>query len=380
MTARLPGNDLIAVAARGAAALRVPDPVRRFAGWWLTELAGLLPHRIKALLGIESSLLVIDVTAPQLEICLWQGRRCEPLGTLKIVKAAGEASNSDPLVERASRADEVVLRLPDDQVLQRDVVLPVAAHDNLREVLGFEMDRLTPFESDVVAYDYREEGRDDAEGTLRVRLYVIPRNKLELHVSRLEALGIRATAVTVRSSVQSASMPIVPNLLPPVPESRYRSPLRRLMHSSAVLVLLLAVAAILLPLWNQYRQIDALEEAISSLQGDVQASRTLSRHLQQVADDAAFIVARKNEEPLAITYLDELTRALPDGTWLHRLELSGDHLRLQGESENASTVITLMESTNSFVETQFAAPLIRNANTGTERFSIRSRVVDGSRP
>lgn len=378
MATRFSSADLKGFAASNAVILRGLELSGRLVGWWFTELAGLLPLRLQTLMGVESSFLVIDVTAPRLEVHLWQGRRSEPLGELKLVKAAEQVTNKDPIVARASRVDEVVVRLPEDQVLQREVILPIAAQDNLREVLGFEMDRLTPFECESVAYDYIEEGRDEAEGTLGVRLFVIPKIKLNLFTTKLAALGIRTTAVTIRRSEQSPAapiLPITPNLLEKDPSVRDQSPLRRVTRASWALVLLLAITATLLPVWNQHRHIVVLENAVASLQIDVEASKTLSHQLEKIADDAAFIVARKREEPLAIEYLNELTRALPDGTWLHRFELNSDQISVQGETGNASTVITLMENTNAFADTQFAAPLVRNASTGTERFSIRSKIM-----
>ena len=45
--------------------------------------------------------------------------------------------------------------LPAGSALQRRLLLPAAAADRLRDVIGFEIDRQTPFSADSVRFDTR---------------------------------------------------------------------------------------------------------------------------------------------------------------------------------------------------------------------------------
>ena len=54
----------------------------------------------------------------------------------------------------------------------RRVTMPAATEENLRQVLGFEMDRLTPLRADEVYFDYRVVSRDAAAGQIAVQLAV----------------------------------------------------------------------------------------------------------------------------------------------------------------------------------------------------------------
>lgn len=366
----------------GTAAV-VIEPAGRFLRWWWRELVAMLPHSLQRLIGAETNLLVIDITAPHLEVHLWQGKHCRPLGQMRIVKAANQSSSNDSIAKWGIHADEVILRLPADQVLQRDVVLPLAAEDNLREVLGFEMDRLTPFARDQVAYDFVKTRRNEEEGTLRVRLYVIPKSKLELLKSRLANLGIHATAATLRNSTILKSLPdfpVKPNLMEEVSVAQGRSPLRHVVRVSAWAVAALLALVVLLPLWNQARYIDTLELAIGSLQSTAQKSREFETRLGGVAEDIDYLVNARNNTPPVLEYLNELTRILPDDTWLHRFELRGKQMSLQGESVNASSMISRMENSKNFTETQFVAPVVRSASTATERFNMRTTLVGRDAP
>src|SRR5690606_14401543 len=74
----------------------------------------------------------------------------------------------------------------------RRLALPAAAADRLRAVLGFEIERQTPFPASEVEYDALLLGRR-GDGQVDVELVVVPRQALE---SRLAALGPLAATLT----------------------------------------------------------------------------------------------------------------------------------------------------------------------------------------
>lgn len=358
-------------------------PMKRFIRWWVGELLGLLPDRLQRILGTEPSILVMDATPGKLDAVFWQGQRNQALGTLKVVSDAADTPALEPIVHYASRADQVILRLPYEKVLQRQINLPIATEDNLREVLGFEMDRITPFQRDMVVFDYAVSGRDELNGTVAVQLYVVQKQEVNVLVTRLSAIGVHPTAITMRHLKAPQGAPVVPvkpNLLESGSDTRRHSPLRGLVYASTLMVAVLAIIAVSLPLWTQQRYIDELEQAIQQVQGDVLTAKSVSKQIEQIVSDVDFIVSRKQGAPLLIERMNDLTRVLPDDTWLHRFELKADKVQLHGESNNASAVISLLENSKRFTETGFAAPLIRNAHTGTERFSINAKLLGRLEP
>ncbi len=276
---------------------------------------------------------------------------------------------------QAAGAEEVILQLPPDQVMQRDLTLPLATEDNLREVLGFEIDRLTPFQRERVSYDHIGLARNPSEGTLSVRLYAVQRGKLEALLARLQALGIQPTAVTVKDPEGGSErplLPVVPNFLEGPRQPVRITPMRRLARISTGVMLALLVVAAILPLWNQQRHIRALESALASVQPEVQQSRKLSSELSALADDYRFLVQRRQAAERPLSYLNELSRVLPDDTWLLRLEVDERHVGLQGESKDGSKVLSLIENSPLFQETRFAAPVVRISSTDTDRFNVQA--------
>ena len=85
------------------------------------------------------------------------GRGAPPAGGAR----APGARRARPAAARASASRT-------DEALVRRVTMPAATEENLRQVLGFEMDRLTPFRADDVYFDYRVVSRDAAAGQLAI--------------------------------------------------------------------------------------------------------------------------------------------------------------------------------------------------------------------
>ncbi|TGQ96093.1 general secretion pathway protein GspL, partial [Mesorhizobium sp. M4B.F.Ca.ET.203.01.1.1] len=79
----------------------------------------------------------------------------------------------DRVLEPRLRTLPRVWLLPATDVLRRTLRLPAAAADRLRAVVGFEIDRQTPFEASQVSYDVRELGAA-GEGQLQVELVAWP--------------------------------------------------------------------------------------------------------------------------------------------------------------------------------------------------------------
>ena len=73
--------------------------------------------------------------------------------------------------------------------------LPIAAEDNLRQVLAFEMDRQTPFKADQVYFDYRLGEREAAARNLQVELIVVPRAPLDADLAKLTAGSLELDGV-----------------------------------------------------------------------------------------------------------------------------------------------------------------------------------------
>jgi general secretion pathway protein L len=111
-------------------------------------------------------------------------------------------------------------------------------------VVGFEIDRQTPFESSQVSYDVRELGAG-GEGQLQVELVAWPLRQLDAWRT---SVGPWADALAGVDAIDAQGNMLQVNLLPPAQRQLRPDPMRRwnlLLAVAAVVMLVLAAVQLL---------------------------------------------------------------------------------------------------------------------------------------
>jgi general secretion pathway protein L len=270
---------------------------------------------------------------------------------------------------RAERPTAMVLRMPEDRALTRIVMLPIAAAANLRQVLGYEMDRLTPFSVNQLYYDALILERQPEQRRIRVAMSALPRAEVDAALETLARLGVIPDIVDITGGRTGI------NLLPVEKRPRRGIWPRRLRNILVVISLSLVLAAAILPLWQQRALVIRLQKQVDTLQKDSGQILTLREQLEKAIDSSRFLVEKKRSAPLMIELVHELTRLLPDHTWLERLQIKGDTLQLIGQSASASTLVGLIEESKLLGSVAFTSPVTNDRRTGKERFVLGARVV-----
>ncbi|WP_052469800.1 type II secretion system protein GspL [Thiolapillus brandeum] len=283
----------------------------------------------------------------------------QPLDELRSVDGATAA-------RLKSHEYPLVLMLPPSWVLSKTVVLPAAAGENLRQVLGFELDRLTPFNVDQVYFDYQLLPRESKDDMLTVAVALVPRRRVDGWLDKLRTAGIPVDAMSAGDLWEEA------NLLPP--EMRARPDLKRLAVNAlpAVLVLVLLVAALALPLWQKRQLAVTLQQKENILRGKaaqvMKIREALDKEFQAVKD----VSTRWQAAPPVIDLLQVLTNLLPDDTSLQRMEIKGTELIINGTSGQASSLIGLLQKAPGFDDPHFLSPVTQQR--GKELFNLSATI------
>ncbi len=75
--------------------------------------------------------------------------------------------------------------------------------------------------------------------------------------------------------------------------------------------------------------------------------------------------------------LDDMTRIIPDDTWVNRVDFSDGEIQLQGQSGAAAGLIGLIEASPTFHNARFRSPVTQIARTSQERFHLSADTVQG---
>ena len=344
-----------------------------FWSWWIAELGGILPNSVRAAIlpGVER--LYLELNGPDVIASRVTSESTHEIGRYPLTAEQLQPEQALELEELANRAREVVLCLPADKVLIKTLTLPLVAEENLREVLGFEMDRQTPFSLDQVYYDHILSARDSKTNTLTLKLVVTPRQFLDDLLTHLEDIGFQPHQATICREKTGQSQPV--NLLPKEARQRRPDTARYLNLALGVLALVLLLGAIALPLMNKLHVIDALEARAELVTAKAEVTRRLREAVKQLGTDSRFLVEKKQAMPLALEIINELTLILPDDTWLNRLDIKGQEVQIQGQSASAAALIPLIESSDSLRNPRFRSPVTKMPRLNTERFHLSAEVA-----
>ena len=200
----------------------------------------------------------------------------------------------------------------------------------------------------------------------------LPAAKLNL-ANRKGPVGFEwaALAAAYASLIRSDSLLI--NLLPPQarwqPHTGARLPVYALGATAALLALSLAFHT-----WIE----DALyaraaERALRRLEVPAQQLRRQNQETSSLEARAAVLESLRAGTGQKLYLLQQLTKLLPDGTWLQQLNISEDTVEINGYSNRAADLVPPLENSPCFTQVEFTAPITRD-NQNREVFRIRMRL------
>jgi general secretion pathway protein L len=336
---------------------------RRLLTWWLDELRAMLPVQLRSALGAGRPRLLLEFQDEHLVASLQSELERETLG-----RYPWRDGLQDDVRRRLMRLSaERVLCLPSARVLRRSVELPLAAEENLHQVLGFELDRHTPLSAAEACYDYLPVERDTGRRALTVELAVIPRIQMQETTERLRRLGLSVH----RASVLADDGTVLElNLLPEQQRARVtRIPL--LVNTIlACLAAALLIVILALPLQQKHAQLQTLEPLVQQARNDAVKARNLRETLERLSSQARFVLEKRLAATPTLEIINEVTQVLPDDTWVRQLTVRRGELQLAGESANAASLVLLLESSALLRNVRFRSPVVEDSRSGVERFHL----------
>lgn len=343
-----------------------------FLRWWGGELAGFVPPRWRYAFAGGQRWFIIERRDGA-----WALRRAGE------TIALATASDTDAIEHRtgqfsralaeADPADRrVALVLPAANVLRRRLVLPVAARDNLRQVVGFDLDRQTPFRAEDVHFGVRDLGEPVGEGRFAAELSATPRAMLDPLLDELAGLGITPDRVDVAQGAALAGVDLLPLQRAPRRIDRQR----RLNLALAVAIVVLLIAAMGTWLHNRAAALDAMRTEVDAMQGDAKRVQALRQRLTESAGASGFLAKRKAESPAILPVMQELTARLPDDTWLERFTLNASgQIGFQGQSPQAARLIDALKGAKTIAEPSFQGTIQADPTSGKERFYMQAKAI-----
>ncbi|MGI9385631.1 MAG: PilN domain-containing protein, partial [Methyloligellaceae bacterium] len=239
---------------------------------------------------------------------------------------------------KTRRRDVTVLRLSGDQVLQNAMRIPKDARDVIDPIIINKMESVVPWPSADLSYGYEITDEDDEADVLHVTAIATSRKRLEEAVSQAQSLGERPAHVDFAPNPEA---PVGIRFVGTEQNGRRRA-VRGVRFGLAVLVLVtvLATAAGLWRMVELRSELRDIQATLSEVRSKVADANRLHLENEALMAQRARLVDQRRSEPAVVVVLEALSKALPDHSYLKKLEVRGQEVKLSGISTDAAALIT----------------------------------------
>lgn len=288
------------------------------------------------------------------------------MGNLTFDSNNGLSGSGGEMMQAVKGARIDLVLLP-DRFLIRDLPLPAQADDFLDRILRAQIDRWTPWPADRAVFGYRL--REQTGDKIIVAVAAGDRKDLQPIFDAFAALKpamLNAFAGPVDGAPRIALMQ---KSLVDLGGNR----LRALIGGILIAVSLALLVSFAWAAWENSR----LDAEYETLQSQLAGKRVGLRAEDPMKAQERLIILRKAGGPYVSVMLEELTRAMPDNTWLTDIDVTGAKLRVIGISRDATALIAKIEKSAAFSDASFFAPTTRSAQESGEQFHIEATMQPG---
>jgi general secretion pathway protein L len=353
--------------------MKVLTHIRYAIDWWLQGLSYFCSPSLKRSMGLSPDKVTIEFNEDHVVVKRNSIDSKEPFEIQRFVETDDiqRMSVLKWLHEQQAKHAKIVLVVSEKIFLKKTLSFPSAAESDLRQVLGFELNRRTPFSQDQAYYDHRVVEHDKQANKLQIELFVVPRQSIDPLLSLLNDWDI---TVDILRSASDQGDEIEINLLPEDQEGNTKKSSDYVTLFLATAAFALFLAALYVPLVQQTHQLESLEK-------EVKINRKVAIELQKSRDEKQDIIEQvnflenKHKNTLrSIELFNEITGIIPDDTWLTRLTIKNGELQIQGESSNASSLVQIIESSERFLDAHFRSPVTQNNVNGKDKFHLSAKL------
>jgi general secretion pathway protein L len=274
--------------------------------------------------------------------------------------------------ETTLRGSQVEFLLKSDQVLFRSLDFPRRAVEFLDGMVRAQIDRLTPWTAADAVFGWSPPS-NIANERIQLTLAATSKKKILPLVQLASNLG----AASVTASVELPPGEGAPLKLK-VFGTSLQSAIGRTMDAPRILRVILlctglAAAASLVLTAYAGNTLDVEQQQLLRRI----AERRVALRLGQSAGGSAqsLLAKRKQTTPSSVMVLEAISGVLPDSTYVTELRIEGDKVQVVGISQDAPSLIRLMEQSPQLSRATFFAPTTRAQSDPGERFHIEVHIT-----
>ena len=302
---------------------------------------------------------------------LKSAQKGETLPDISFDNSDGHPSPSLPTNWQAAfRGSRVEAQVSSHQVMACRLDFPGQAGDFLDGMIRAQVDRLTPWTVNEAVFGWSP----PVVANERIELIFAATSRLKVQplLQFVQAMDAGSVAIYGAAAV-GTEPPVAIKLLDKPLQSAVGSgfSIPRLLRAVLLGAGVAAAASLLIAAYLE----NAMQSEQSQLQQQIAQRRAALRlDASGTGSGLGLLAKRKQTTPSSIMVLEAISRALPDTTYVTELRIEGDKVQVVGMTQDAPSLIRLMEQSPQFTRATFFAPTTHAANESGERFHIEAHL------
>jgi Tfp pilus assembly protein PilN len=144
-------------------------------------------------------------------------------------------------------------------------------------------------------------------------------------------------------------------------------------------VLILAIVAVgalnvMAPLRLEKERLQTITHQIGLKKKEAMKVEALKKESDSLKGEISTINDFKQDNPLTLNLLKELTVILPKTTWLTRVRMTDTTVQIEGYSDSATSLLPKLEASPYLKKVEFASPTFRDRRMNADRFNIKMEI------
>jgi general secretion pathway protein L len=271
--------------------------------------------------------------------------------------------------QAALRGSHVDILMRPDQVLFRAIDFPKQATDFLDGMIRAQIDRLTPWPASEVEFGTTPPVPIAGE---RIAMTVAATSKQKIQpLLRIAADCGAASVAGLVDEPEAAADPIKLFDRALTGGAGGAIDFARMLRMTLVGAAFAAAASLAISAYAGNR-LDAEQQ---ELQHRISQRRAALRISEPSGSADTLLAKRKQTSPSSVMVLEEISRVLPDTTFVTELRVEGDKMQVIGLTQDAPSLIRLLEQSPQFARATFFAPTTRSQSDPGERFHIEAHIT-----
>jgi general secretion pathway protein L len=271
----------------------------------------------------------------------------------------------------AFRGSRVEAQLPAGHVMVCPLDFPAQAGAFLDGMIRAQIDRLTPWTVNDALFGWSSP-TTAANERIEVTFAATSKTKAQPLLQFVQTLDAGSIAVYSALSMGADPSARIKLLDKPLHNAGAALSMPRLLRGVLLATGVAAAASLMIAAY--------LENSMQSEQSELQRQISQRRAALRLDSNATgsglgLLAKRKQTTPSSIMVLEAISRALPDTTYVTELRIEGDKVQVVGMTQDAPSLIRLMEQSPQFTRATFFAPTTRAANEPGERFHIEAHIT-----